>query len=156
MICFYENVNSISRKTISFFCQKAHHGCQWIGKHIIVVNSACGRLTNQKRGNQVMMCERVIGRRSLAIGFWDLWIDVAVQTKNRRKITCVLCSPHVMRVCLHAHIVCVKAHTVSVEKLSLLGKPLLHSQDKVECLWVSSLSIGRPKIIKIWIFCTFS
>ena len=28
MICFYEWVYSISRKTISFFCQKAHHGCQ--------------------------------------------------------------------------------------------------------------------------------
>ena len=39
MICFYELVNSISQKTISFFCQKAHHGCQWKGKHIIVVSS---------------------------------------------------------------------------------------------------------------------
>ena len=38
LICFYEKVNSISWKTI-FFCQKAHHGCQWIGKHIIVVCS---------------------------------------------------------------------------------------------------------------------
>ena len=40
MICFYKKLNSISRKTISFFCQKAHHGYQWIGKHIIVVYSA--------------------------------------------------------------------------------------------------------------------
>ena len=39
MICFYEKVNSISWKIISFFCQKAHHGYQWIGKHIIVVYS---------------------------------------------------------------------------------------------------------------------
>ena len=41
MIYFNEWVYSISRKTISYFCQKAHHGCQWIGKHIIVVYSAC-------------------------------------------------------------------------------------------------------------------
>ena len=39
MICFYEKVVSISWKIISFFCQKAHRGCQWIGKHIIVVYS---------------------------------------------------------------------------------------------------------------------
>ena len=42
MICFYhvyEYVNGISRKTISFCCKKAHHGCQRIGKHIIVVYS---------------------------------------------------------------------------------------------------------------------
>ena len=39
MICFYEKVNGISRKTISFFCQKVHHSGYWIGKHIIAVYS---------------------------------------------------------------------------------------------------------------------
>ena len=43
MICFYEWVYSISRKTISFFCQKAHHGYRWIGKHIIVVYSVMSK-----------------------------------------------------------------------------------------------------------------
>ena len=67
---------------------------------------------------------RVITQRSIAIGYLDLWIDVVVQTKNRHPITCVLCSPHVMRVC-------VKAHTASVKNMLLLGKSWLHSQDKV-------------------------
>ena len=51
---------------------------------------------------------RVISRRSVAIGFWDVWISVVVLTKNRRKIKCALWSPHVMRTlgnrCLCAHV----------------------------------------------------
>ena len=34
-------------------------------------------------------------------------------------------------VCPHTHIVCVKAHTVGILNLLLLGKSWLHSQDKV-------------------------
>ena len=39
MICSYKSVYDISQTTISFFCQKAHHGSEWIQKHIIVVHS---------------------------------------------------------------------------------------------------------------------
>ena len=55
MTWFYEYDNSISRKTISFFCQKADHGCLWIGKHIIVVYSACSCHPGQPKLNQVII-----------------------------------------------------------------------------------------------------
>ena len=52
--------------------------------------------------------------------------------------SCYACIAHLC-VSSHAraHIICVKTHTVSVKNLLLLGKSLLHSQDKVGGLLLS-------------------
>ena len=56
----------------------------------------------------------------------DFLINIVVHTENRCKIRCTLCSPYACIVhlctCAHTHVVCVKAHTLSIKNLLLLGK----------------------------------